>query len=104
MARPKGWKNKNKTGNSVRHESKRHGLASKGIKTKRQTMKAGMLQTKKTETKFSLPQPPVGSKFEIEDVQQTFFPHPYMITPRHLLPDRMFLDKSSIQEAESQGA
>jgi len=28
-----GWKNRNKTGNSVRTESRRHSLASKGIKT-----------------------------------------------------------------------
>ena len=45
MAKTKGWRNKNNTGNSARHESKRHGFASRGIKTKVQRQTAGMIRT-----------------------------------------------------------
>jgi len=47
---------------------------------------------------------PDSPNIRIEKVEDIIVPHPYCITPKHLLPGRMYLDESTIKEAEQQGA
>ena len=54
--------------------------------------------------KSVIPNPPKNAQFEIKEVKKVSVPHPYGITPKHILPNRMYLNKETIKEAESQGA
>ena len=45
---------------------------------------------------------PRTEHFSVEDTIGV--PHPYCITPKHLLPGRIYIDAESIREAEKQGA
>ena len=49
-----------------------------------------------------LKQIPVSTFEDIElvELHDIIKPHTYMITPKHLLPDRMYLNEDSIREAE----
>ena len=48
---------------------------------------------------------PESKDFRLESIDNVNHkPHPYCITPKHLLPDEMFLNADTIREAERQGA
>ena len=55
-----------------------------------------------------LPQPPDGSVFKIERIEQLSLPHPYCITPRHVAyaADKCggILGKEAMEGAEADGA
>ncbi len=51
-----------------------------------------------------IPQPK-SKDFKLDDIHNVNHnPHPYCITPKHLLPNEMYIDNRTIKEAESQGA
>ena len=51
-----------------------------------------------------LPQPK-SKDFKLHEITTiNHKPHPYCITPKHLLPDEMYLNEQTITEAEKQGA
>ena len=73
--RTKGWRNKNKTGNSPKFESRRHSLASQGIKTAKQSVKASQFrpanvsaEKKKKADVMRMLMSQVGNKELVDDV------------------------------------
>jgi hypothetical protein len=48
---------------------------------------------------------PESKDFKLESINSVNHkPHPYCITPKHLLPDTTYLNEATIKEAERQGA
>jgi len=67
---------------------------------KRARLKRGSEAPKKKRLRkiSQLPAPPAGMK--LLKIEKIITPHPYMITPKHLETGRMYLDESTLVEAE----